>query len=92
MSVFTHLQSFAAGECGGPGWGGVRGDVTGTGVCVNHSVEKSLHSVDGLLQLQAYNTGQTTSANRFHSRMLIVNQRQEILANANVRRATAVTI
>ena len=42
--------------------GGGGRDVTSTSVCVIHSVEKSLHTVGGLLQLQAYNTGQTTSA------------------------------
>jgi len=69
-------QENAAGRDGG--WG-VRGDVTGTGVFVNHSVEKSLHSVDGLLQLQAYNTDQMTTAIRFHSRPLLVSEGKAVL-------------
>jgi len=53
--------------------------VTSTGVCITHSVEKSLHSVGGLLQLQAYNTSQTTSAIRLHSRPLLVSEGKAVL-------------
>jgi len=84
MSPFTHLQSFAAAECGRGGAGrGVHWegrDVTSTTVvCLTHSVEKSLHSVDGLTQLQAYNTGHATSAIRLHSRPLLVSERKAVL-------------
>ena len=82
MSAFTHLQSLAAGECDRPGWrrvGWEGRDVTSTGVCITHSVEKSLHSVGGLLQLQAYNTGQTTSAIRLHSRTLLVSEGKAVV-------------
>ena len=61
------------------GVGGERCDRTGTGVCITHSVEKSLHGVSGLLQLQAYNTGRTTSAIRLHSRPLLVSERKAVL-------------
>jgi len=46
-------------------WGGGV-NVTSTDVCLARSVEKSLHSVGGLVQ--AYNTGQVTAAIRLHSR------------------------
>jgi len=45
---------------GGVGWQGRDVTSTVTGVCITHSGEQSLHSVGGLLQLQAYNTGQMT--------------------------------
>jgi len=55
-------------HAGGPGWGGVGGErcdqQSSTGVCVTQSIEKSLRNVGGLLQLQAYNTGQMTPAIR----------------------------
>jgi len=77
----TYIQLFAAGACKrvgmGLGWKGR--DVTSTGVCVTHSVEKSWHSVGGLLQLQAYNTGQTTSAIRLYSRTLLVSEGKAVL-------------
>ena len=50
-----------AGRGEGEGMGEV---TTSTAVCLTHSIEKVLFSVGGLLQLQAYNTGQTTSAIR----------------------------
>jgi len=45
MSAFTHLQSFAAEECGGP-WGR---DVTSTEVCLNSFCSEDFAS--GLPQL-----------------------------------------
>jgi len=52
---------------------------TGAGVCVTHSVKKSVHSIGGLMQLQAYNTGHATSAIRLHSRLLLVSERKAVL-------------
>ena len=78
-------RSMQAGR-DGSGVGGERCDQqfsTSTGVCVTHSVEKSLHGVGGLLQLQAYNIGQTTPAIRLHSRPLLVQWEKSSLAVVN---------
>jgi len=60
--------------------GGVGGERCDQHRCLSYSsVEKSLHSVGGLLQLQAYNTGLVISATRFHSRPLLVSDRKAVL-------------
>ena len=77
--TYSHLQQKNADGAGwGVGWEG-RGVTRTTSVCLTHSVEKSLHSIDGLPQLQAYNTGQTTPAIRLHSRPLLVGDGKAVL-------------
>jgi len=69
MSAFTvHTPTVVCNTRMRAGCGGRCDKHHHTGVCLTHSVEKTLHSVGGLLQLQALTISQAISDIRLHSR------------------------